>query len=142
MAQLNALARQMEPKKEKELKTPKVSLTHKAPMKAPLIQRATMTLTAHLMELGFEKVQMTPRALLAQKATKMAHVTPRADLILMAHLKDWNFHLAWMKAWKTRRNAVTLKATYRETLTLMAQLNDLARQMDLEKELKIPRVLR
>jgi hypothetical protein len=82
------------------------------------------------MELGFEKVQMTPRALLTQKATKMAHV------ILMAHLKDWNFHLAWIKAWKTRRDAVILKVTQRETLTLMAQLNDLARQMDLEKDLE------
>jgi hypothetical protein len=138
MAQLNALVLQIDLKKD--LETPRVSLAQKAPMKAHLIQRVKMTLTAHLMDLGFEKVQMTPRALITQNATKMAHVSPRAELIPMAHLEDWNFHLAWMKARKTRRDAVILKVTQRETLTLMAQPNALARQSDLEKDLETPRV--
>jgi hypothetical protein len=92
MKQLNALARQMD--LEKDLETPRVSLAQKSPMKAPLIQRVKMTLTAHLMQLGLEKVQMTPRALITQNTIKMVHVNPRATVILMAHLKDWNFHLA------------------------------------------------
>jgi hypothetical protein len=95
-----------------------VSLTHNESTKATLIQKATLTLMAHLIALDYQ-------VLVIQKAKKMAHMTPRAKMILMAHLKDWDFQSGYTTARKTQRYSVILNVTLVATVTLMAQLNAL-----------------